>query len=405
MSTLRTGNRELIRRINQNLLLNLVRMQGPISRAELAKRTHLSPATVTYITQDLLDRGLVHVIGAGSSNGGRRPELLKLEPRAGFVVGVKLSADTIATAVTDLEATVLHYTETPYQLADTPTPTIRALIRRIEHALHRSGVNTHKVLGIGIGMGGLMDNERGVCHFSPILNWREVQVAAPLREHFDIPVFLDNDVNTLTLAEKWFGHGKGVDNFVVITVGRGVGMGIVTNGQFYRGAQGGAGEIGHVTVKPNGPLCDCGKRGCLEALTSDPAVIAQVRAENPKFKSKDALTLDDIIAAATQGDGAAQRALTDAGHWLGIGVANVVNLLNPELIIIGGEGVRAGELRFEPMRTALRAHVFDGLADALRVVIEFGGNQTWARGAASLVLNELFEHPIAQRQSVKTLAL
>ncbi|HZQ06993.1 MAG TPA: ROK family transcriptional regulator, partial [Anaerolineae bacterium] len=327
MATLRTGNRELIRRINQNLLLNLVRMQGPISRAELAKRTQLSPATVTYITQNLLDRGLVHVIGPGSSNGGRRPELLKLEPRAGFVVGVKLSADTIATAVTDLEATVLHYTETPYELADTAAPTIRALIRRIEQALHRSGVDKRKVLGIGIGMGGLMDNERGVCRFSPILNWREVQVAAPLREYFDIPVFLDNDVNTLTLAEKWFGHGKGIDNFVVITVGRGVGMGIVTNGQFYRGAQGGAGEIGHITVKPNGPLCDCGKRGCLEALTSDPAVIAQVHGENLKrFKSQDKWTLDDIVDAATRGDMSARRALTDAGHWLGIGVANVVNL-------------------------------------------------------------------------------
>ncbi len=398
---LRTGNRDLIRRINQNLLLNLIRTQGPISRAELSKQTRLSPATVTYITQALLERGLIHEMGAGYSSGGRRPVLLRLEPKAGFVVGVKLAADSITAAVTDLDATVLHYLEISHTLADTPTPTLRALIRTIERALKESRVDRAKVLGIGVGMGGIVNKDEGVCRFSPILHWRDVQVAAPLREHFEIPVFLDNDVNTLTLAENWFGHGKDVEHFVVITVGRGIGMGIVTNGQFYRGAMGGAGEIGHLTVQPGGAQCDCGKQGCLEALASDPAVVRSIREsihEGRKTElSERNLDLERIIKATERGDALARRALADSGHWLGIGIANVVNLLDPALVIVGGEGVRAGDWRFGPMRAALREHAFDGFADNLQVVIEFGGNETWARGAASLVLNEIFQHPISQR--------
>ncbi len=397
----RTGNRNLIRRINQNLLLNLIRTQGPISRAELAKRTQLAPATVSQITHALLSRGLVHEIGAGSSSGGRRPVLLKLEPQAGFVVGLKLAADSMAAAVTDLQATVLHYLEVPRTSDEPPTRTLGALIRTVERALKESRVDARKVLGIGIGMGGVIDSQNGICHYSTILNWRDVQVTQPLNEHFHLPVYVHNDVNTLTVAEQWFGHGKGVDHFVVVTIGRGIGMGIVANGQFDRGAFGGAGELGHVTLVKDGPPCDCGKRGCLEALASDPRVVEQARASLRAGKktqlAEHGLTFDRIVAAARAGDGLAQRLLADSGRWLGIGIANVVNLLNPELVIVGGEGVRAGDWRFETMRAAIREHTFNGLGQSLQVVIEFGGDQTWARGAASLVLNEIFEHPIRQR--------
>lgn len=402
MPRLHTGNRDLIRRINQNLLLNLIRTQGPISRAELAKRTHLAPATVSQITQALLTRGLVQEIGAGSSSGGRRPVLLKLEPQAGFVVGLKLSADSIAAAVTDLEATVLHYLEIPHSTRGATAPTLRALIRAVERTLRESRAKSDKVLGIGIGIGGVIDSQNGICRHSTILNWHDVQVAQPLGDHFQLPVYVDNDVNTLTIAEQWFGHGKGVDHFAVITVGRGVGMGIVANGQFYRGALGGAGEVGHITVDPDGPRCDCGKRGCLEALASDQSVVARVREAIQAGKktqlSERGLSFDRIVAAAQAGDALARRVLADSGRWLGIGIANVVNLLNPELVIVGGEGVRAGNWRFEPMQAAIREYTFNGLGNSLKVVIEFGGNQTWARGAASLVLNEIFEHPIRKRE-------
>jgi predicted NBD/HSP70 family sugar kinase len=214
-----------------------------------------------------------------------------------------------------------------------------------------------------------------------------------------LPVYLENDVNTLTIAEQWFGYGHGVQHFVVVTVGRGIGAGIVVNGQFYRGAMGGAGEFGHITLLEGGPPCDCGKQGCLEALASDQAMVRQARAamalgERTTLAEVETLTLEAIVAAAEAGDELAQRLLADSGRWLGIGIATLVNVLNPQLVIVGGEGVHAGEWRFGSMRMAIGNHSFDGLGSDLQIVIEPSGDRTWARGAASLVLQEIYKSPI-----------
>jgi predicted NBD/HSP70 family sugar kinase len=187
----------------------------------------------------------------------------------------------------------------------------------------------------------------------------------------------------------------------VVTVGRGIGAGLVSNGQFSRGASGGAGEFGHITLVQDGPPCDCGKRGCLEALASDPAVVRQAKAaialgERTALADVDPLTIEAIIAAAETGEVLAQKLLADSGRWLGIGVATLINILNPRLLIVGGEGVQAGEWRFGPMREVIRAHAFNGLADELEILIEPSGDETWARGAACVVLGELFTSPVHQ---------
>lgn len=397
------GNRDLIRQINRNLVLNLIKSRGPISRTEIARFSGLSLATVSAITADFVASGLVHEMGEGESTGGRRPVLLRLNHQAGFVVGVKLMESTAVSVLTDLDANVLYHRVTPL-----PTPgggpadpqiIFPVIIEAIEATIAESGVDRRRVLGVGIGMAGLVNGETGVCHYSPFFGWRNVQIAQPIADHLGLPVYLENDVNTLTIAEQWFGYGCGVDHFVVVTVGRGVGAGIVVNGQFYRGALGGAGEFGHITIVEDGPPCDCGKRGCLESLASDPAVVRQARAaialgEKTALARVEPLTLEAIVEAAGAGDGLARRLLADSGRWLGIGIATLVNILNPQLVIVGGEGVRAGEWRFGPMREALRAHVFDGLADELEIIIEPSGDETWARGAACVVLGEIFKSPV-----------
>jgi len=201
-----------------------------------------------------------------------------------------------------------------------------------------------------------------------------------------------------------------VDHFVVATVGRGIGAGIVANGQFYRGALGGAGEFGHITLTTDGPPCGCGKRGCLETLASDPAVVRQARAaialgERTALVGVEPLALEDIVAAAEAGDELARRLLADSGRWLGLGIATLVNILNPQLVIVGGEGVRAGEWRFRPMREAIRQHAFDGLADELEIIIEPSGDETWARGAACVVLGEMFKSPVHKREEADLMAV
>lgn len=398
-----------MRGMNRSLVLNLIKSQGPISRTEIASLSELSLATVSSIVADLIESGLVEELGAGESTGGRKPVLLVLNPRAGFVVGLKLMEHAITSAVTDLDADVLHHRITPLRGQHAPATVIRAIIRAIEKTLHESQIERARVLGIGIGMPGVIDGETGICRYTPFFQWRNVNIAEPIEAHFGLPVYLDNDVNTLTIAEQWFGYGHGVDHFVVVTVGRGIGAGIVVNGQFYRGAIGGAGELGHIVATEDGPLCHCGKRGCLEAVAADPAVLRLVReaidaGRETILSGGPELDLEMVSQAAAAGDSLAREVLTQTGRALGRGIASLINILNPQLVIVGGEGVRAGPWRLEPMTQTIREHAFNGLADELQIVIEPAGDETWARGAAAVVLGEVFKSPIYRTESLRLVA-
>jgi predicted NBD/HSP70 family sugar kinase len=397
-----------MRDINRNLVLNIIKRRGPVARADVARESNLSPATVTGIVAELIESGLVHEMGAGESTGGRRPVLLRINYQAGYVVGLKLTEGLIHSAVTDLDAQVLFHDVAPLPADPGDAEgVLQATIGAIKHAMDASGIASERFLGAGIGLAGVVDGRRGLVRYSPYFGWHDYAFAQPISGALGLPVHLENDVNTLTIAEQWFGYGHGRDHFAVVTVGRGVGAGLVFNGQFYRGALGGAGEFGHITLRDGGPLCACGKRGCLEALAADPAVLREVQdglaaGEASSLAGDAVLTMEGIVAAADGGDALARRALADAGHWLGIGLANLVNLLNPELIILGGEGLSAGEWRLGPMREALREHVFNGLADSLEIVVEPSGDEAWARGAACVVLRELFESPMHREEAQNT---
>lgn len=412
MPRLRKGNRDLIKDLNRNQVLNLIKSRGPIARVELARISGLSPATITGITAKFVRNDLVREMGQGESTGGRRPVMLRLNHRAGFVVGAKLMERQVVTAVTDLDAHILHHRVAPLggggrggSRSTEPSVLLTALVEAIETTIAGSGVSRNRLLGIGVGMAGLVDARAGLCRYSPFFGWQGVQIAEPLTRHFGLPTYLENDVNTLTIAEQWFGYGHGVDDFVVVTVGRGIGAGIVVNGQFYRGARGGAGEIGHMQVMRAGPLCACGKRGCLEAIASDQAILDQAKeavaaGDGSLLSRPGGLTLEAVVEAADQGDRLARRLLSASGRWLGIGIANLVNVLNPQLVIVAGEGVRAGEWRLAPMREAIAAHTFNGLAENLEIVIEPSGDETWARGAACLVLGQLFKSPVYEQEAI-----
>lgn len=201
----------------------------------------------------------------------------------------------------------------------------------------------------------------------------------------------------LLLTEKWFGAGQGVENFLTITVGRGIGLGIVMDGQLYHGAHGGAGEFGHTVIDPDGPLCDCGKYGCLETIVSDPGL---VRLAAEAFSKRDIpveiSSVDELVALARDGEAEAIQIFSRAADTLAQGIANLINVLNPQLIIISGEGVRAGDLLFEPMYTSLDKYIMPGLTEDTEFRIDVWDDDAWARGAAGLVLRELFESPFHQ---------
>lgn len=394
-----TGNRDLIRAINRSHVLNAIKAYGPIGRADIARRTGLSPATVTSISAKLISQDLVLEKSAGDSSGGRPPILLVINPKGAYVVGIKLTESHAICALTDLEALVIAKSSMPLS-GHNPEAVVDDLAQMVLAILREKKIAKKSLLGVGVGLAGIVDAEEGILRQSPIYGWDNVPLRSMLQSKLHIPVYIENDVNTLTLTEKWFGHGQGLDNFLTVTVGRGVGLGIVVNGEFYRGQTGGAGEFGHTAIDPQGPVCACGKRGCLEAYVGDPGLVRAAQAAVARGKLPGPVeSLDDLLSLAQQGNKAAIRIFEEAGRILGIGVANLINVFNPKKIIISGEGTRESDLLFVPMKESIQLNTMPGLFDPDTVVIAPWGDDAWARGAAGLVLREVFESPIHKKSS------
>ncbi len=374
------------------MVLNVVREQGPISRAAIARRTGLSQATVGAIVPALIEQGLVSEGAAPASGVGRPPTLVDLDRDSYNVVGMKLMEDRIVGAITDLEAGTVAQHETELTSLQVPD-VVGAATEFVARLLADADLSSDQVLGVGVGLAGVIDAEHGICRSSPFLGWENVPIASLLEERLDVPVRVDNDVNTLALAERWFGVGQGSDNFVVISLGRGVGFSYVANGSVNRGAHGGAGEFGHTVVDASDERCPCGNVGCLEASVGEVGLIARASRVAVALDIPAPATGSALYAAAA--DVPELRALlTDAGMALGRGIANVVNLFGPDLVIISGEGVEAGDAMLGGLAETVDAHVHSGLRKSYELVVEPLRDEAWARGAASLVLDALFESPM-----------
>ncbi|MDX6281356.1 MAG: hypothetical protein QOH03_2427 [Kribbellaceae bacterium] len=387
MQPVRVGSKELIREINSSLVLGELR-GGLVSRTELAKRTGLSLPTVSEIVAELIGSGVIEERETGSSGGGRRPVLLGLKPDAGYVIGVKVTETRVIAVLTDLNAGIVERA-TVSVAGDDVASVVRAIagvVKKLRaEASSRSGesggVRPSPVYGVGVGLAGVIDRANGVVRHATYADWRDVDLAGLLTKRTGLPVVVDNDVNTLVANEQWFGAGRGVSDVAVVSIGRGVGLGMVLDGRLYRGAGGGAGEFGHTKVVANGPLCDCGGRGCLEALIGEPAILA----------ATNCTTIEDAAELARSGDRAVKEVFDQVGRTLGTAVGNLVNLLNPKLIVLAGEGTRVSDLFLPSFEEALKLAVFDGLQRELDVVVDDWDDEAWAQGAAGLFLGELFQ--------------
>jgi N-acetylglucosamine repressor len=380
---MRSANRQLIRQINEAVVLGVIHDHGAISRTEIADIANLSPATISGIIGKLIKLGLVREQEIGRSTGGRPRVLVELARDAGCLVGVKLTETQLIGALTDLSTDTIAQRTIPLGDERSPEAVAQELARLVK--LLQAEASGRRLFGVGVGLAGAIDRRAGICRFSPYLPWRDVPLRAMLEHAIGKPVVVENDVSALILAERWFGGGTNLSDFMVVTLGRGIGMGMVLDGRPYRGGKGTGGEFGHITMDPNGPRCDCGKYGCLEAMIGEPALARQIaNACGPEA------TLADGARLARAGDEQARQIFTRAGETLGLALAAVINVLNPTRVIVGGEGVNTLDLLLEPMRDALAAHCFDGLFDDLDLIVEPWGDDAWARGAAGLVLDELF---------------
>jgi len=394
---MRIGHRELIRDMNRSLVLNLVREQGSLSRAQLSRLSGLSPSTITAITADLLSEGfLLGEVAASDSVAesvalGRPATPLRVNPKAGYVVGVKVNADDVAATLIDLQAEPLCYLTMPRGHASDGESVAGLFADAVDSLCDKAGIGRESILGVGIGTPGLVDPATRRVSLSPLLEWSDLDLVEIVSARLGLPVHLDNDVNTLAIAEHLFGAGRGLRHLMVVTIGRGIGMGIVVNGSVYRGSSGGAGELGHSMTVPDGPLCWCGRRGCLEAVASELALTRDVGAA----LGRDVLPQELPTLAAS--DVRVARMLAEAGRLVGMAIVNAATVLDPERVIVSGEGVRLGPSYLEPLRQAViertpwkEASAEVGFGRWVPVV-EAWGDDAWARGAATLVLRELFQ--------------
>jgi predicted NBD/HSP70 family sugar kinase len=405
------ANKELIREINRFNILNAIRNAGAISRVELAEKTGQSRAAVTNITARLLEEGLIYTKDTGerpeparkrgrarAGVRGRKRVCLAINPQAAYVVGVKLSSSRVSVAVTDMQAEVQSHVIVPVRTMERSVEFLADLIEDgIRHCVSEVGLQLMGISGIGIGLPGFIDSRSGSCYWTPLYTDGKLPLPHLLESRFEIPTYIENDTNTVTLAHQWFGEGRGHDNFLVVTIEDGVGMGIVVNGQLYRGARGFAAEFGHVVIDSQGAPCRCGKRGCVEAYVSNFSIVAAaqkaIAAGGWQWPGEGELNYDAVIAAAEAGDRVPRGILEQAGRYLGQGIAGLVQLFNPSRIIMSGDGIRAGDLMFDPMRRAIATHANPGLRSELEVIIHKWRDIDWARGAASLVLQELYKSP------------
>lgn len=381
------ARRQLLKDINRALILNAIKTHSAIARADIAELTGLSPATVTGLTNELINEGLILEKEEGASRGGRPPIMLALDSTNVYVVGIKLAEEHAALVLANLNAEIVA--RNTIQLDDRIPENISDQLAKAVWGLLRSlQIDQGRLIGVGVGLAGIIDSAAGVCRVSPLNGWRDVPFAKLLEERLNCLVYLDNNVNALTLMESLYGAAQQVRDFLVITVGRGVGLGIVANGLIYRGARGGGGEFGHTVIEPDGFLCNCGNQGCLETFVADPWLIQRAQLKGLHVDSAEAL-----LTAAQADHPVAKSVFERAGQLLGQSLANLINLFNPQVVIISGEGVRAGEFLFGPMREAMQKHTFGQLAQDMTLKIEPLSDDAWARGAASLVLNKIFSVP------------
>ncbi len=350
-----TGDATLLRRVNESAVLRLLYEEGPLARAEIARRLHLSPPTVSRIVADLIASDTVITREMAGSTGGRRPTLLAYNARASLIVGVYIGGQIIVGALADLSGVILHRCTRPTQPGDAGVEQLLALVRALLRRADEVGV---RVRAVGVGAPSVVRHPEGIVLLAPSLGWRSLPLQQILEERLGLPVFVENEVNLITLGESWRGAGQGIDNLVCLSLGAGIGAGLLLNGRLHRGAHNAAGEVGYVVPGARflGRVYD--PYGCLEGLAGYEGIVARaqerLQAGAASALTADGLTVDAVLAAARAGDRVACAVIDETIDYLTIAVANLACIVDPERVIISGELAAHGDLFLAPLRARLQ---------------------------------------------------
>lgn len=414
MTSTRTGDQLLVREINLSIILNTLRSAGALSRAALALRTGLNKTTVSSLVSELLGARFVREVGLHGSHGGRPGMLVEMNPDAGCIVAAEVGADFISVLLTNFNAQVI------WRFHDAIRSPLdeKATLRRTMQVLKRAELQAERhhlhILGIALGVPGLVDVSSGLLLFAPNLRWREVPLKQILERKFAYPIFVDNEANLAALGESYFGVGRGHRNMLYVSAGVGLGGGVVMDGRVLSGAAGFAGEFGHMTMLPDGIVCNCGNRGCWETLASQSALFCRVRAAleagSPSCLTHltqgdlDKLTIPLITEAAREADPVALAALEETGLYLGIGIANLINALNPEIVVFGGILSHASAFLLPTIRRVIQERTLIWSRRAVQVVVAAHGSDACMMGGIATVYQHILSQPKALHRMVRARA-
>ncbi|WP_455662288.1 ROK family transcriptional regulator [Pradoshia sp.] len=397
-----TGSFQRMKSTNLSIVLNLIRQKGPISRADMAKLTRLTPPTISNLTKELLHRELIIEQSLGESSGGRKPTLLTLNSERHHLIGVDIGSHELNIIITNLEG------ETKHSIVQTiPSPVTKerllALLIKSIHILIDAAREPEKLIGIGVAMHGIVDVSKGESIFAPNLDLHHLPIKNILEEEFGLMVIVENDARAIAHGHQWFNHEKSSLNLACINVGRGIGAGLIIDGELYLGHDFISGEIGHMAIDLQGPICSCGNNGCLQTFATGPAIAEKMRMRLSQGETSmlskmmadstdDDLTGEHVFEAAKAGDRLAQQILREAGEYLGIGLTNLIHIINPEKIVLSGGVIQAGEFLLESVQNTIQKRALTEKAKQTEITVSTFGRHATVMGAVSLLLRKLFSN-------------
>ena len=401
MSKVVKGSFELMKKLNIEAILNVIKSNGSMSRADIAKLTGLTPASVTNITKFLIDSDYLIESRIGESSGGRPPIILEINMKARYVIGVSIGVGYIDAVVSDLGANIISKKSIVITKDKIDKEKIFTdLVKLINEVVEMSNVDKKKIFGIGVAMHGVVNPGLGVSEYTPYYGWRNVNIKKELEERLRYPVYVDNDVRAMALGESLYGAAKGIANFITINISNGIGAGIIIDNKPYYGVDYSAGEIGHIVVEQDGSKCNCGNYGCLETVSSNASIVKKfIKSIKQGANSNileinnniDEININDICSAAMKGDELAINVLKDASRYIGIAITNLVNILNPKLIVMVGEIFENNFYILDTLTDVVKQRGLRISSEKTKIVKSCLGENAAVIGAATLAIKEIFK--------------
>lgn len=386
MTVKKTGDLNLVKKINKSIVLELLQKQSPISRASVAKLTGLTKATVSTLVAELMDEHLLFEIGTGESSGGRKPVMLVFRQDAGYAVGVDLGVNYIHAVLTDLKGDIIREHRISTKGSPSADKTLSELKNCLRLLIEVAPPSPYGVVGIGIGVPGIT-NDKGTVLFAPNLGWRDVPLQQLLEEEFHVPVSIDNEANAGAVGEMEFGAGQDASNLIYISIGIGIGTGIILKNELYRGASGYSGEMGHISIQADGKPCRCGNLGCWELYASENALLEQAA---ELLLTEGMGDLEELVELAEQGDTRTIELFARTGHYLGVGITNIINIFNPELIIIGNRFAEADRWLGPAIRKVIHTRALPYHREKMSLTFAGLGKRSCVAGASSFAVSRFF---------------